>query len=483
MSGRTETVGGRPAIPSWKAARRRLRESSGTTVPWRVYAARLFEQALYVVVFGGIAAQAVLATTGPDVPGTAPGPGVPADRTAVALLLTLLAFSVLLKALLAVGPVSTSAATASWLLASPLDRRTALLRTVAGMVVAAVCAGLLWPGMVYVLTGFGVAVSGLGVLASGATAAACVGFAVCAQTARRGVAAGCQTVLSVLAAASAVVLVVDRALGGAVLDGVVPEGLGAATAPAAASALVVVAVVLLGASLYALGWLRRSALSSGHTMAVGLMLSVTSFEFGLLGMLMTERRAIRTGYVRSAPVGMRSRLLGLVAADLVRLVRAPGKLLTVGCLLVVPALFASSGPGPATDYQPAVFTLAAFLVADRLAGTLRTVLRSAGLQRLLGVPRPHLGLALSVVPFAGTVVWCCLAAVIAGGVPVVTVVIASVGSIVVVYRMVTKPPLSFDDGAMFDVGVLGPTPLGLIKQLSRGPMLLLVLMIVQTVVV
>lgn len=467
---------------SWTAARRRMKASSGSAVPWRMHASRLSEQAVYVVIFGGLAVQAVRAAAEQDGPGTGPALDVSGYPTGLTLLLTVLGFCVLLKVLLAVGPVSTSAAVATWLLGSPLDRRTALLRPVAGVFIASTVVSLFWPSLVFLLTGFGVPVSSLGILVSGAMGAACVGLAVCIQAARPRVADPFQKLLSLVAAASVVALVVDRVVGGWVLDGLHVDSETAAALPIAAVVLVVIAVLLIGTGILTLGRLTRSALSSGRTMAVGLTLSVTSFEFGLLGALMTERWAIRKGHVRSMTIGRRSWLFSMILTDLVRLARAPGKLLTVGGLLLLPVLFASGASGSTAELVPAVFTLGAFLVADRLAGTQRVVLRSAGVLRLLGVSRRRLSLALGVLPLLGTALWCGFAAALTGGLSIANIVVAVVGAVLVVLRIATRPPLSFDDPMMFDFGMLGPTPLGLIKQISRGPILLIALMLVQVTV-
>lgn len=197
---------------------------------------------------------------------------------------------------------------------------------------------------------------------------------------------------------------------------------------------------------------------------------------------MTERRAMRIGSVRSRPVGGRSWVLSVIGADLVRLGRAPGKLLAVTGLLLVPVLLGAGVSGPAAEFVPAVFTLAAFLVADRLAGTQRIVIRSAGVRRLLGVPPHRLSAALTVAPLAGTAAWCVLAGAFTPGIVPADIAVAAIGAVAVVYRISTRPPLSYDDTSFIDPGAMGPTPLGLLKQLSRGPTLLLALMLLQVLV-
>lgn len=480
--GRPDVDGGQLVTPSPAAARRRLRKSAGTSLPWRFYAAQIYERALYVAVFGGITVQLVRSAIEESGQGFDPAQAPLIDRTGVTFALSVLAFSVLLKALLAIGPISASAATATWLLGSPLDRRRSLLSRYFLALLLSSVAGLLWPGFAFLLTGFGIRISGTSVLISGTVAAACVGLAVCIQTSRRTVAGVCRSALTVSASVSALVLVVDvmsdgRFLGSVRLDTFVGQLVPVAFFVAPAAALLLTAM-----GIHALGRLERSSFSSGRAVAVGLTLSVTSFEFGLLGSIMTERRATQIGRVRSLPVGGRSWVLSVIAADLVRLSRAPGKLLAVGCLLLVPALFGSGASGPMAEFVPAVFTLAAFLVADRLAGTQRIVIRSAGVRRLLGLPRRKLSAGLTVVPLVGTTIWCCVAAALTDGISLANIVAAGLGSVVVVYRISTRDPLSFDDTSFIDFGAMGPAPLGLLKQLSRGPTLLLFLMLVQILV-
>lgn len=471
---------GLPVAPSPTAGLRRLRKVTGKAMPWQFYVGLFYERTVYATVFGGIAVQLALSAIEQSGHGGAAATVPLVDLTGVAVVVSVLAFSVLLKALLAIGPINASTAMMTWLLGSPVDRRRALLGRYFPTVLVATLAGLLWPSSLFLVAGSGIRISGATALTSGATAAACVGFAVCVQASRRAVIKAYRSVLTVVTWACALVLLADVTLGGIVLGSVRFDFIGGRMVTAAAVAVAVVAFVLVVAGVEALGRLQRSALTAGRAVANGLTLSVTSFEFGLLGSIMTERRAIETGSVRSLPVGHRSWLLSLVTADLVRLSRAPGKLLTIICLLFVPALFDFGPSGRLAELAPAVFTLTAFLVADRLAGTQRIAIRSTGVSRMLGLSRHKLSAALAVVPLIGTAVWCCLAAALAGGLSIVNIVVAVIGSTAVVYRISTRKPLTYDQDLLFDFGAMGPVPFALIKQLSRGPTLLLFLMLLQT---
>lgn len=475
MTARLPCARDSPSDPTPSAARRRLREASGFSVQWRFYAAQLFERAIYVAVIGGFAVQCVRSAVANAGPGRADLGGA----SGTTLVLSVLAFSVLLKGLLAVGPVNLSSATSTWLAASPLDRRELLLRSYLQTLIVVAAVGLFWPAVLFLLTGFGVSVSVFAVLVSGTAAVGSLGFAVAIQASRPVVADMSQRGLSILAGVSVLLLLVDLVADRRILSAVQISSALWPAAPAVAVVVSVVAAMLIVTGLIALGRLTRSALSSGRTAGAGLALSVTSFEFGLLGSLMTERRAIQIGHVRSRRVGRRNWLLVLVLTDLVRLGRAPGKLLTVGGLILVPALFAAGTTGAAAQFVPVVFTLVAFLVADRLAGTQRIVIRSAGVRRLLNLSRCRLELGLAAVPLTGTVIWCLLAQSLTAGISLLQVAVAAAGAVVAVYRIATRPPLTFD-GAAFDIGILGPTPLDLLKQLSRGPALLLGVALLQT---
>ncbi|USX55341.1 DUF6297 family protein [Lentzea sp. HUAS12] len=101
------------------------------------------------------------------------------------------------------------------------------------------------------------------------------------------------------------------------------------------------------------------------------------------------------------------------------------------------------------------------------------------MRRALGLPDRTLRRAHLVVPAAGAVLWCALTTAFTPHVSVLNGLVSAVGAVAVVYRIATRPPV--DHGAaIVDFGLFGPTPLGLIVQLSRGPASLTVLALVQT---
>lgn len=134
----------------------------------------------------------------------------------------------------------------------------------------------------------------------------------------------------------------------------------------------------------------------------------------------------------------------------------------------MPGLVALGGE---VDWVPAVHLIAAFVATDRLAAGLKAVCRSAAIRRMLGVPDGVLRLAHLVVPAVGAVVWCAVTTPFTPHVWWLNGVVSAVGAVAVVYRVATRPPLDYGVAAI-DFGVLGPVPIGLVVQLSRGPALL-----------
>ncbi|MEV6239070.1 DUF6297 family protein [Lentzea sp. NPDC051838] len=254
---------------------------------------------------------------------------------------------------------------------------------------------------------------------------------------------------------------------GAVASPVVAMGSGAAAG---------VAVVALALVVQRLrhGW-RRAGLAAGAALAGVVRVSVSWFDLALLGAILAERRARALGRVRSAEL-RGSRLVVLVWTDVLRLRRTPYALIVWAALLPVPALVAVCA-----DAVPAVHLLAAFLATDRLAAGLRFVCRSPAMRRALGLSDRYLRAAHLVFPAAGAAIWCAITTAFTPHVSVLNGLISAVGAVAVVYRIATRPPVDYG-AAIVDFGLFGPTPLGLIVQLSRGPALLAALAFVQLAV-
>ncbi|WP_089911207.1 DUF6297 family protein [Lentzea albida] len=445
-------------MTAW-AVRRRLR----TPVPWRLLVARLYSR---LVVFGIVA----LVAYGWAYAGLTKAPA--AGSAWSALWLSVLGAAVLMKAALAFGPVFAGADRMFWVLSSPV-RRGALLRPrFFGLLVVAAGLGVAWTAAVFGLVGAVVpALEAVGIGA--AVGVAVVAFAVVVQRGRWRP----QGWLSGVVGLAVVALLVPLELG------VEPGATGAL--PVAAWVLAIGLAVAAGVSL---SRLRRSDLAAGGSLAGVAKVSVSWFDLALLGAILAERRARALGRVksarlgvggrgaRSAPPSRLSRVAALAWTDALRLRRTPNAALVWAALLPAPALVALGGE---PEFAAAVQVIAAFLATDRLAAGLRFVCRSPAVRRVLGLPDRTLRRAHLVVPAAGAVLWCAVTTAFTPHVSVLNGLVSAVGAVAVVYRIATRPPV--DHGAaIVDFGLFGPTPLGLIVQLSRGPALLTVLALVQT---
>ena len=441
--------------PSAAEVRRRLRRPPP---PWRFRLARLYERLVNVAIVGaigwGVALKGLQKT----------GHSGASDWTG--LWLSALAAVVLLKVLLAFGPVFAGRDRVFWVLSSPVGRASLLLPRFLGLLGFGAAVGAVWPAVVFGVVGAasppgplvfaGSAVAGIGVVAGG----------VVLQRVR----VRLQGWLSAVAGVGVVGLFL-RPDYAASFDTAYRHF--TTTKPIW---LIPVAVLLVVLSTVSLRVLTRADLAAGATLASVVRVSVAWLDLALLGAILAERRAALLGRVRSARL-RGSRLTVLVWTDVLRARRAPNALLVWAGLLPLPALVALGGE---VEWVPAVHLIAAFVATDRLAAGLKAVCRSASIRRMLGVPDRVLRLAHLVVPATAAVVWCAATAPFTPHVSWLNAVVSAVGAVAVVYRIATRPPLDYGVAAI-DFGVLGPVPLGLVLQLSRGPVLLYLLCVLQVV--
>lgn len=456
--------------PRWREVRARLRGTRRAKRPsWTSVAGNVYQTLLYVAVIGGVFVQALRSVLGellvPPSTGTQYWLGAATALLGVALLL---------RVLPAVGPVTVGPAMATWLLAAPIDRGSFLASRYRVVVVAGALAGALVGGAALLVGLRADLAGGIGLVGSAAAVGALLtALAVWAQ-ARRGRervlvrAAGTLTVPAV--AGIAVVVLLERA-------GAAPA------APAGGSATVVlvgVAVVgvVLAAAAAVLGRLRlrgldRTAVTAAGPLIAALTLSVGFMDGSITTGVSRERRLRAIGTVRSRRL-RGSRRRALLLADLRRMVRARPALATAVALLVLPYLASVAVP---PRVVPIAQLLGATLAAGGLADGLRAVAGSRGLRRTLGGTNPELLAVHCVGPAAVAVVWTLLAAPAGGS--VLSLVLVPVSAVAVVLRFATRPPRSFG-GSMVDTGVgLGPLPVGMLVELSRGPLLFVVLAAVQ----
>ncbi|WP_394620491.1 DUF6297 family protein [Lentzea sp. JNUCC 0626] len=450
-------------------------------VPWRFRVVRLYSRAVNFSIVGAVGYGLVSA-------GLTKTPQVGSAWTA--LWLSVVGAVVLMKVALAFGPVFVGADRMFWVVSAPVSRGGLLRPRLGLLVVGGAALGAVWPAVVFGVVG-AVVPPVVAVAVGAAVGVAVVAGAVVLQ--RVGVAP--QGWLSGLVGLAVVALLVPagrlEVLGSGGMPGGlggVPGGLGGvggwaggfeSAGPVGVVWGVALALALAVMAVVSAGRLRRSELAAGAALAGVARVSVSWFDLALLGAVLAERRARALGRVKSARLaGPRSRVVALAWTDVLRVRRAPNAVLVWAALLPAPALVALGGEENAVA---GVQVVAAFFATDRLAAGLKAVCRSRALRRALGVPDRQLRLAHLVVPAVGAVVWCAASTAFTPHVSVVNGVISAVGAVAVAYRIATRPPVDYG-AAIVDFGLFGPTPLGLIVQLSRGPALLAVLAVVQAFV-
>lgn len=267
------------------------------------------------------------------------------------------------------GPVFSTPAEASWLLASPADRgsllRPRFLRflatvvIVAGLVAATVggLAGL--HGGVLVLT----LITLLGALV--VTGLAAIGQALGSPLARW---------VSWLLALVAWLLLLGLALRDAP-DLVLPSL--SASWWALVAALAVLAALALWRALHTLHRLPRRSLAIGGRLAPSLSGALATLDLALLYDVLLARRWNGVGAVRSMRGGPKGPA-ALVARDARRLLRSPQTLLVLAASVVLPYAAAAAGAGRVAVF---VAAFATFLGGLGLLSGLRVFTRSSGLVR------------------------------------------------------------------------------------------------------
>jgi hypothetical protein len=266
----------------------------------------------------------------------------------------------------------------------------------------------------------------------------------------------------------------------------VPSG---GTPPATVAGAAALAAALT-AAVRRLGAVDRAALSAGAEVAAAASGSALLLDPTLLSGVLAARRWRRIATVTSRRLGGGRRWPGrrwlehlgggqrwpvLLRADLQRPLRRPGLIAGWAVLMLVPyaaELIAPAWPGP-------VRILAGYLAADRMAGGLRTVCRSAALRRTLGGTDTELTVVHLVLPGVALAVWwAATAGAVTGGLGTFQALLAA-GVLAAVYRAAGRRPISYS-GMAVDTP-LGMLPLDLIMQLLRGPDVLAAVVLVNAV--
>ncbi len=292
------------------------------------------------------------------------------------------------------GPVFVSSATASWLLTTPVRRRTFLLGPF--LLIATICAGL----------------AGVAALASTAVA----GFGAGPVAVATGMAVLLSLALVTLWAflqASGLPRIVAGALvwlPGLVLEAgllltwhddlhprAVPDGLDGRWLGIVAALVLLVAIGLAGA-ITRLDRIRNRDLAAGGQLGEALSGALATLDLALIYDVVIGQRWRRLGRVRSRRGGPRG-LGALIWTDAVRLWRSPSRLLLVIAVVPVPYAAKALGAGAGTAV---IAVIAGFLAALPLLVGMRVLTRTPGLARMLPFPASQSRAAALVVP------GCCL---------------------------------------------------------------------------
>ncbi|TDU87218.1 hypothetical protein EV138_0736 [Kribbella voronezhensis] len=385
-------------------------------------------------------------------------------------ILVPLLVSTLLRVLLSVGPVSASRATGFWLLATPVDRASLLrpsYRLV--MIVSAIA------GAVAALVGF--ALFGAGWSAVGEAAVLTTGLLICTacvtvwaqQTTKRSRwALRVADSLLVVAAIPAIVLAVRPQRGWVSYS---PLGEDTSLTSNQLRLLVfgvvalVVAVALVVITARSLNRLSRTSVIAGGELLAGMAGAAITMDISLLADVVAGRHWRTVGRVHSRR-GRGSLAQAVIYREFLRILRWPRRLIVGFGLLVVPYAVAGTGYDVLV---PIAAGLAGFGAVRPLMDGLRSVCRSIGLVRALGMTLRELRVAMSVVPGLFVLVWVLLAYPAIGSPSAAFAV--GVGILTGVVRQASARPPSYSGPLV--ASPMGAIPPGLFSQPIRGFDLLL----------
>ncbi|GAA1582950.1 hypothetical protein GCM10009789_40880 [Kribbella sancticallisti] len=398
----------------------------------------------------------------------------------VPFILVPLLVSGMLRVLLSIGPVSASRATGFWLLATPVDRASLLRPSYRLVMVGAAVVGALAAVVGWAL--FGAAWSTVGEAAVLTTVllicTACV-TVWAQQSANRSrwtlrVADG----LLLLAVVPALLLAVRPkeeadALGYATIS------LGLSEVPAepvlspaqirllilsCVALLIALALVVITSQL--LDKLSRQSVVAGGDLLAGLAGAAITLDVSLLADVVSGRHWRLVGRARSRR-GRGARGVALIHREFLRILRWPRRLVIGFALLVVPYAVAGTGYDVLV---PIAAGLAGFIAVRPLMDGLRSVCRSVGLVRALGMDLRELRVLMAVVPGGFAVVWAALAEPALES-PAVAVAVAA-GMLTGAVRQASARPPTYDGPLV--ASPMGAIPPGLFSTPMRGFDLLLI---------
>jgi hypothetical protein len=217
----------------------------------------------------------------------------------------------------------------------------------------------------------------------------------------------------------------------------------------------------------------RAALTTGAQFATAAVTAAVWLDPSLLAGVLESRRWRGIGRVRSRRFLSGGRWWALLQAEVRRLYRHPSAIMTWSALVLGQYAVAVALPAVAGSAH----VIGAYLAADRLTAGLRTVGRSPGLRRALGGGDTALRLVHLVVPAAGAALWWLVTAPVGGAHLGAVEILLVAGVVGAVYRAATRPPMAY--GGTVVETPFGLIPVDLLRQLTRGPDVLAVLVIAQ----
>ncbi|MEV4535146.1 DUF6297 family protein [Asanoa sp. NPDC049518] len=373
------------------------------------------------------------------------------------------------QGLTAVGPLQVGPAVQSWLASTPLSRRALLAPRFTGLALAAAFgAALLGAAGAAIGRSGGYGWAALAGLAWGTTFAA---GTVAVQASR--VLGRRWPAWSLAGAGGLLVLLVVLAHD---LWDWAPAAPGTSLLPAVAVIGVLPAAVLLVLAVRALPLIDRASLSTGARFASAASSAILLLDPSMLAAVVENQRWRAVGRVRSRRFRRGPRWWVLLQADLRRVGRTRAALAWWAVLVL--AVYAVAVALPTVG--GAVQVIAAYLAADRFAGGLRGISRSAGLRRAIGGSDASLKLVHLVVPALAATLWWLATVPAVGAGPLWLAALLVVGVAATVYRAATRGPMAYG-GAVAETP-MGAIPVDLIRQVVRGPDLLFVLVAVQLLV-
>jgi hypothetical protein len=228
----------------------------------------------------------------------------------------------------------------------------------------------------------------------------------------------------------------------------------------------VVAVALVVVTAQALDKLSRQSVVAGGELLAGLAGAAITLDISLLADVVSGRHWRLVGRAKSRR-GRGAYGAAMIHREFRRILRWPRRLVIGFALLIVPYAVAGTGYDVLV---PVAAGLAGFIAVRPLMDGLRSVCRSVGLVRSLGMDLRELRAIMSVVPAGFAALWALLAEPALGS-PAVAVAVAA-GMLTGAVRQASAQPPSYSGPLV--ASPMGAIPPGLFSTPMRGFDLLLV---------